>query len=160
LPSAVLAGTSLRRVPANRGPRRSTPPTSTDSSRTWMRWRSRIRAAIVIALTVTAAALSAGQRPAPPSQKTRPRTQTSPTSLQRDIDQLLADPALARATWGIVAKSLRTNRTLFSLNPHKLLLPASTMKIVTVAAAVDRLGWDFTYETRLMAGGSIDAGVL
>jgi D-alanyl-D-alanine carboxypeptidase/D-alanyl-D-alanine-endopeptidase (penicillin-binding protein 4) len=34
------------------------------------------------------------------------------------------------------------------------------MKIVTLAAAADRLGWDLTYETRLTATGTIEDGVL
>ena len=39
-------------------------------------------------------------------------------------------------------------------------MPASTMKIVTMAAAGERLGWDYTYETRLVGAGTIDGGVL
>src|SRR5206468_9083537 len=35
-----------------------------------------------------------------------------------------------------------------------------TMKIVTLAASADRLGWDFTYTTRFLTAGSIDDGVL
>ena len=34
------------------------------------------------------------------------------------------------------------------------------MKIVTLAAAAEKLGWDFTYETRLFASGPIDGGIL
>ena len=34
------------------------------------------------------------------------------------------------------------------------------MKIVTLAAAAERLGWDYTYETRVLGVGAIDAGVL
>ena len=31
------------------------------------------------------------------------------------------------------------------------MMPASNMKIVTLAAAAERLGWDYTYETQLLA---------
>ena len=34
------------------------------------------------------------------------------------------------------------------------------MKIVTLAAAAEKLGWDFTYQTRLFAAGPIDGGIL
>ena len=85
---------------------------------------------------------------------------TASGALQHDIDALVHDPALARSTWGIVARSLRTNETFYSLNPHTLLIPASAMKLVTVAAAVERLGWDFTFRTRLVATGTIGDGVL
>ena len=39
-------------------------------------------------------------------------------------------------------------------------MPASNMKIVTLAVAAERLGWDFSYETRLLAAGPIAGGVL
>jgi D-alanyl-D-alanine carboxypeptidase/D-alanyl-D-alanine-endopeptidase (penicillin-binding protein 4) len=69
---------------------------------------------------------------------------------------------LARSTWGIVIRSATHRDTLYTLNEGKLLMPGSAMKIVTLAAAAERLGWDYVYETRLIAGGPIDAqtGVL
>jgi D-alanyl-D-alanine carboxypeptidase/D-alanyl-D-alanine-endopeptidase (penicillin-binding protein 4) len=60
----------------------------------------------------------------------------------------------------VLVKSLKTGDTLYAFNPQKLLLPASNMKIVTLAAAAERLGWDYTYETRLVTGGRIDGGTL
>jgi D-alanyl-D-alanine carboxypeptidase/D-alanyl-D-alanine-endopeptidase (penicillin-binding protein 4) len=36
------------------------------------------------------------------------------------------------------------------------MMPASGMKVVTLAAAAERLGWDFAYETRLVADGAVD----
>jgi D-alanyl-D-alanine carboxypeptidase/D-alanyl-D-alanine-endopeptidase (penicillin-binding protein 4) len=80
--------------------------------------------------------------------------------LRRDIDRLLSEPALARGTWAVVVRSLDRDDTLYSLNAAKLLLPASNMKILTLAAAAERLGWDFTFTTELVATGPIDAGVL
>ena len=84
----------------------------------------------------------------------------SVVQLQQDIDSTLAQPVLERATWGIVVRSLASGETLYSLNPHRLLTPASNMKIVTLAAAADRLGWNFSFETRLVAVGTIERGVL
>ena len=40
------------------------------------------------------------------------------------------------------------------------MMPASNMKIVTLAATAARLGWDFHYETRIIAAGPIQGGVL
>jgi D-alanyl-D-alanine carboxypeptidase/D-alanyl-D-alanine-endopeptidase (penicillin-binding protein 4) len=84
----------------------------------------------------------------------------SVVQLQQDIDSTLAQPVLERATWGVVVRSLASGETLYSLNPHRLLTPASNMKIVTLAAAADRLGWNFSFETRLVAVGTIERGVL
>ena len=40
-------------------------------------------------------------------------------------------------------------------------MPASNMKLVTLAVAAERLGWDFTFETTIVSTGAVDAdGVL
>lgn len=89
-------------------------------------------------------------QPAPPAQE----------KLKADVDAILADPALAHGYWGVLVKSLKNGETLYALNARRLMIPASNMKIVTLAAAADRLGWDFKYETKLLATGPVDAGVL
>src|SRR5262245_39293681 len=80
--------------------------------------------------------------------------------LQHEIETILDDGALERSQWGIVVNSLDTGETLCSFNGGKLLMPGSTMKIVTLAVAADRLGWDYTFETRVVATGPIRSGVL
>lgn len=80
--------------------------------------------------------------------------------LQRDIEAILADPALTRSYWGILVRSAKDNDPLYSRNAGKLLMPGSTMKIVTLAAAAERLGWDYVYDTQLVAEGPIDSGIL
>jgi D-alanyl-D-alanine carboxypeptidase/D-alanyl-D-alanine-endopeptidase (penicillin-binding protein 4) len=82
------------------------------------------------------------------------------TGLRADLDAMLAAPNLAHGTWGVVVRSLRTRETLYAHNNQKLLMPASTMKIVTLAAAGTRLGWDFRYDTELYASGMIANGTL
>jgi D-alanyl-D-alanine carboxypeptidase/D-alanyl-D-alanine-endopeptidase (penicillin-binding protein 4) len=80
--------------------------------------------------------------------------------LQRDIDALLAGPALERTLWGVLVKPVDRDEIVYSLNAGKLMTPASTMKVVTLAAAAEKLGWDYTYSTRLFAAGTIDNGGL
>ncbi len=86
-----------------------------------------------------------------------PRTQTT---LSADIEAALSDPALSRGTWGIAIRSLDRHETLYEHNADKLMMPASTLKVVTLAVAAEQLGWDFSYSTRLVAHGSIDSGTL
>ena len=81
-------------------------------------------------------------------------------ALVRDIDALLAAPALAHGYWGVLVTSLKTGETLYAVNTKRLMMPASNMKIVTLAATAERLGWNYTYETSVFAAGRIDAGVL
>jgi len=60
----------------------------------------------------------------------------------------------------VLVKSLDTDDTLYAMNARKLMMPASAMKIVTLAAAASRLGWDYQFGTRVIAGGPIAAGSL
>jgi len=80
--------------------------------------------------------------------------------LQHDIDAILGAPVLQRGFWGVHIKPVDGADVWYSRNADKLMMPASTLKIVTLAAAADRLGWDFRYETRVYADGQIRAGVL
>ncbi|HYN09359.1 MAG TPA: D-alanyl-D-alanine carboxypeptidase/D-alanyl-D-alanine-endopeptidase [Vicinamibacterales bacterium] len=93
-------------------------------------------------------ALSASQR-APAS-----------TDLAADLDEIFADPVVARALVGIRVESLRTGAVVYERNGGKLVVPASNMKLVTMAVAAERLGWDFRYETRLEHTGRIADGTL
>ncbi|HZT78096.1 MAG TPA: D-alanyl-D-alanine carboxypeptidase/D-alanyl-D-alanine-endopeptidase [Vicinamibacterales bacterium] len=112
------------------------------------------KALLVLALAATACGpKTAPARPALPGAVALP-------ALQRSIDTILSDPALARASWGVLVRSLKTDETLYAVNARKLLLPASNMKIVTLAAAAETLGWDYTYTTTVRAAGAIDNGVL
>jgi len=67
---------------------------------------------------------------------------------------------MARGVWGVDIRSLDTGEHLFDLNAGRLMMPASNMKIVTLAAAVDVLGWDHRFATTLETPAAIDAGVL
>src|SRR4030095_7112274 len=101
-------------------------------------------------------------RPEPVEGRLKPDATKTPTlaALHRDVDAILGDAALSRGYWGVLVKSLKTSDTLYELNARKLFIPASNMKIVTLAAAAERLGWDFTYETQLLAAGRIADGRL
>jgi D-alanyl-D-alanine carboxypeptidase/D-alanyl-D-alanine-endopeptidase (penicillin-binding protein 4) len=112
---------------------------------------------MAVALAATAAC-HASTKPTP--QPTAPQVSPHIGQLRRDLEAMLNDPALARATWGVLVQSLRNGETLFAWNPQKLLLPASNMKLVTLAAAAAELGWDYTYRTRLLSRGAINGGVL
>ena len=80
--------------------------------------------------------------------------------LQHDIDAVLAAPALERGFWGVLVKAVDRDEVLYSHNANKLMMPASTMKVVTLAAAAEKLGWDYTYTTRVFTTGKISDGIL
>jgi D-alanyl-D-alanine carboxypeptidase len=46
-------------------------------------------------------------------------------------------------------QSLDEGDTLYSLNAHRLQVPASVQKLLVAGAAAERLGWGFQFTTRL-----------
>ena len=79
---------------------------------------------IAVAIAATAAC-HPSSRPALPANQ---QTGTAAARLQRDVEGILNDPALAHGTWGVQVESLTRGDTLFAWNSQKLLLPASNME--------------------------------
>jgi serine-type D-Ala-D-Ala carboxypeptidase/endopeptidase (penicillin-binding protein 4) len=61
---------------------------------------------------------------------------------------------------GGLAVNLVTGDTIFAMNPQLRLVPASVMKLYTTGAALELLGADFKYKTKVLASGHIENGVL
>ncbi len=81
-------------------------------------------------------------------------------NFQSELDTIFNDPVLARGLIGVRIDSLTTGEIIYRRDDDKLVMPASNMKIVTMAAAAERLGWAFTYKTHLDAVGPVANGVL
>jgi D-alanyl-D-alanine carboxypeptidase/D-alanyl-D-alanine-endopeptidase (penicillin-binding protein 4) len=71
---------------------------------------------------------------------------------------LFGAPSVDHVQWGVVLYSVRENRSLFTLNPTRFLIPASNQKLLITSTAAERLGWDYRFTTRLLASGPIGAG--
>src|SRR5690242_14972439 len=69
-------------------------------------------------------------------------------------------PNVRRAVWGVIVHSLDTHQRLFELNPQTLFVPASTAKIVSALSAAEAKGWDYTFDTKVLATAPIVDGVL
>lgn len=72
------------------------------------------------------------------------------------------DPGLKGASIGFCVMNAATSEVVGELNSTQLLTPASTLKIVTTAAALDLLGPNYHYDTQLYYTGDFDkiTGVL
>ena len=81
-----------------------------------------------------------------------------PTLLSARLAPLAASPVFHPQETGIVMIALPEGRMVFEHNPLRPLRPASTMKILTSAAALSLLRPEFVHETRIWADGPIDAG--
>ncbi|MGC4082165.1 MAG: D-alanyl-D-alanine carboxypeptidase/D-alanyl-D-alanine-endopeptidase [Vicinamibacterales bacterium] len=120
-----------------------------------------VAAVLALAISPACARTPAPATPAPP-----PPAHTTATSsdavdaLRAQVTTLLADPSVAAGTWGVVVKSLASHEPLVEVNAHRLLTPASTLKTITLAVTADQLGWDYTFETRVVLTGTIGNGLL
>lgn len=80
--------------------------------------------------------------------------------LAERLDRILADPALTRAHVGLTVQVAETGEVLFERAGEKRFTPASNTKIVTGAVALDVLGPDYEWTTRLVADGKLRDGTL
>ena len=116
----------------------------------------RVGATIALALVLASCAVRAA---APPPDQNRRANALE--SLQDELRALFTAAAVQHAHWGIKVVSLRDNAVIYSQNPAEFLVPASNQKLLTLAAAAERLGWDYRFTTRFMATGPIGpTGVL
>ncbi|MFA5655879.1 MAG: D-alanyl-D-alanine carboxypeptidase, partial [Dysgonamonadaceae bacterium] len=74
---------------------------------------------------------------------------TTSSFAQLSLQQFLNTPALKHATVGVCVKDLETGKTLIEHNADKSLTPASTLKLITTATALELLGPDYRYATTL-----------
>jgi D-alanyl-D-alanine carboxypeptidase/D-alanyl-D-alanine-endopeptidase (penicillin-binding protein 4) len=80
----------------------------------------------------------------------------SPSRLRKAIDPIVSGADFVAAFWGIEVRSLRTGRSLYALNAAKAFRPASNMKLVTTAAALDAFGEDARIRTTVETAGRLD----
>lgn len=83
-----------------------------------------------------------------------------PGNVAGRIDRLLGNELFNRSQVGLMVYDLTADSAIYCHNERQLLRPASTMKVVTAIAAIDRLGGSFQFKTTLSYTGVIEDGVL
>jgi D-alanyl-D-alanine carboxypeptidase/D-alanyl-D-alanine-endopeptidase (penicillin-binding protein 4) len=106
--------------------------------------------ALVLAVALLMAPSCASRTAGRPAARVTP-----PPSLSQQLDAVLLTSG-TRAAWGIVVRHAGGD-VIYQRDPTRLMHPASNMKILTLAAAVERLGWDFRFETIVQATAPVDA---
>ncbi len=76
------------------------------------------------------------------------------------IRELQGSSLMRHGTLGVLISSAGTSETLVGINPDQSLPPASTLKLVTTATALEVLGENFTFETYLEHDGILSDGIL
>ncbi len=100
--------------------------------------------------------------PAPPSGARRPVAPADRAfaGFAALADSLLGDPMFRSAHWGVLVVDPIAGDTIYSRNAGKLFMPASNQKLITGAIALDVLGGDFRFETRVMGAAYPIDGIL
>ncbi|HSO86540.1 MAG TPA: D-alanyl-D-alanine carboxypeptidase/D-alanyl-D-alanine-endopeptidase [Draconibacterium sp.] len=79
----------------------------------------------------------------------------SQQDIQTELQKILQQPEYQNATVGIQVVDLENGLPLFEWNPEKLMIPASTLKIVTSATALEILGAGYRFKTKVGYVGEI-----
>lgn len=112
--------------------------------------------ALFSAVTLLASACASHQTA--PAQA--PRPSSASRELSADLSAVFGARLMERGVWAVDVRSLDTGERLYALNAGKLTMPASNMKILTLAGAAETLGWDHRFITTLETSGTVTAGVL
>ncbi|UNU27277.1 D-alanyl-D-alanine carboxypeptidase/D-alanyl-D-alanine-endopeptidase [Microcoleus vaginatus HSN003] len=70
-----------------------------------------------------------------------------PADLGAQVDAIANRPEFSRSRWGILIQPLSSTTTLYSRDSQKYFIPASNVKLLTTAAALQKLGADFRIKT-------------
>ena len=97
-------------------------------------------------------------RPARDAVGRREEPLTAEEETAREIERLLHGP-LRYGVTGLFVADARTGEPLFAVNADDPLNPASNVKLISTATALELLGSDFKYPTRLL-GATPDGGVV
>ena len=95
----------------------------------------------------------------PPPPPVPPKPSEAVQRLQAEIEAILSDPLLASSNIGIKVVSLGTGEVLYEKDSKKLYHPASTMKLITAATALVKLGPNHRFRTTLYMGHLEDSQI-
>ncbi|MFM7428227.1 MAG: D-alanyl-D-alanine carboxypeptidase/D-alanyl-D-alanine-endopeptidase [Elainella sp.] len=98
--------------------------------------------------SVSASSLSASSVSASSSAPSSASVNACRADLARQIEAITSQPQLRQARWGILAQTLEAQpQTLYAQNADQRLIPASNVKLLTTAAALNQLGANFQIRT-------------
>jgi PBP4 family serine-type D-alanyl-D-alanine carboxypeptidase len=77
-------------------------------------------------------------------------------TLESRVQRIMARPEFAHSNFGIEFFDPDADRVIYSVNPEKLFVPASTTKLLTEGTVLAKLGPDYRFHTFVYRTGPID----
>ena len=65
------------------------------------------------------------------------------------IDKTISKSSVNKSAISVSIKDVNTGKSIFKLHANQPKMPASTLKLVTMGAAIDALGYDYEFSTKL-----------
>jgi PBP4 family serine-type D-alanyl-D-alanine carboxypeptidase len=118
-----------------------------------MRQTSRIRLSALLLLVASPSARSQQ------TNGTKPATDPAGAVAAR-VQQVMDRPEFKHAIFGVALYSLADARMVWSLNADKLFVSASTTKLLTEGTALQLLGADYRFHTRVYRTGRMNGGTV
>jgi len=79
---------------------------------------------------------------------------------QEAVDRFANDPSMKHASFGVMFMSVDSGKIIAAANPELSVVTASTMKTVTSTAALEALGGNFRFETKVYIDGKMQGDTL
>lgn len=86
--------------------------------------------------------------------------QTKATELAKKMELILKDERLTGAITGVSIRNAKTGELVYSSYGEIRLHPASNMKLLTAAAAMEQLGPEYRFSTEVLTEGKIEGEIL
>lgn len=77
-------------------------------------------------------------------------------SVQKKLDEVLTKSMFETSQVGLIIYDLDTDSTIYAHNQRQLMRPASTMKLVTAIAGIDKLSGSYRFKTDLCYTGKVE----
>jgi D-alanyl-D-alanine carboxypeptidase/D-alanyl-D-alanine-endopeptidase (penicillin-binding protein 4) len=87
-------------------------------------------------------------------------TANVPAQHLQAVQRFLHRPEMAGATFSLMIRDIATGDTVYAFEPDRELIPASVMKLVTTAAALELLGEEYRYTTTIEHDGEVRDSIL
>ena len=119
------------------------------------RFAARCLGGLLLAVTLGMAQPARAEEPVAPAETASVDAVPEASPLAEVLDPIMEDALLRKAPAAVHVVNVRTGEEVYARDADRLLLPASTQKVVTTAAALRTLGPAYTFDTDLLYTGEL-----